>query len=267
MNVPTGTASVAVGSTAGAVEIAAAGRWRRMSLTGSASVTIGSSAGAIEIAGSGTLLAPSGSASVSMDSTAGALEIAASSTLPVPTGSAAVSVGTQATAVELAGVGTLPVPTGSSRLVRGRRLVGAGSFSGLTGSVSVQVIQGLKNDIRARGLAGVPTGGARVHALYLPTITPVAPRTRLRAENGLDYLITQYASSTRLRALIQAILNVSDMQVLNVANELQRCLNIDLASGYWLDRIGRLLGIERPSVVSADYDDVIRFGVSWGWLW
>lgn len=84
---------------------------------------------------------------------------------------------------------------------------------------------------------------------------------RVQATDGLDYLITQYASSTRLRALIRAILNVSDQQILSVADELQRCLNIDLASGYWLDRMGRLLGLERPSVVSADYDDVIRFGV------
>ena len=81
------------------------------------------------------------------------------------------------------------------------------------------------------------------------------------ATDGLDYLITQYRDSRRLRALIRAILNVSDQQILSVSDQLERCLNIDLASGYWLDRMGRLLGLKRPSILTAIYDDVIRFGV------
>ena len=60
-------------------------------------------------------------------------------------------------------------------------------------------------------------------------------------------LISQWANSTRLKALLDVWLDVVRERVGEPLDEIQRQMNLDHASGIWLDWIGERLGLPRPS--------------------
>lgn len=59
-------------------------------------------------------------------------------------------------------------------------------------------------------------------------------------------LINQYASSPDLKALIDALVDIPAADIRAALESLYRRLNIDLMSGIQLDRIGYIVGQERP---------------------
>ena len=77
-------------------------------------------------------------------------------------------------------------------------------------------------------------------------------------------LINQYADSPKLKALIDALVDTPAAEVKAAMGSLYRRLNIDLMSGVQLDRIGYIVGQERPDsfspiFVGSDPDTAFTF--------
>ena len=70
-------------------------------------------------------------------------------------------------------------------------------------------------------------------------------------------IVAQWEDASRLRAVIDGVLEIIQDEIVDVADELQDCLNIGIASNDWLNRIGARVGVARPAVVTSD--DVLRF--------
>ena len=86
-------------------------------------------------------------------------------------------------------------------------------------------------------------------APFQPLPDPV-PRDDFAApfdlRTGSDRLIHQYDRADTLRELISQRLDLLQSSIITPLSKLERMMNIDLADGIWLDRIGERLGFPRP---------------------
>ena len=73
-----------------------------------------------------------------------------------------------------------------------------------------------------------------------------------------DLVIGQYVNSPRLRAMIDAFVEQVGDQAFPAIERIKLMRRIETAEGIWLDQIGKLLGIMRPSTTDPSMD--LRFG-------
>ena len=71
-------------------------------------------------------------------------------------------------------------------------------------------------------------------------------KSPINIRNRIDRLIPQYDLAARMRALIEKQLDMLQIYIVEPIWTYSRMLNINLASGVWLDRIGTRLGLPRP---------------------
>ena len=95
-----------------------------------------------------------------------------------------------------------------------------------------------------------------VNGIGASPYSPIATiRTRARIVADVrshgELIISQYRNSTRLRALINGGLAITQSKLIEPLFEIETHLSLDTAGGVWLDYIGLRLGLSRPNRLPA----------------
>ena len=69
-----------------------------------------------------------------------------------------------------------------------------------------------------------------------------------------DVLLGQWQTSPKMRALVGDVLQPMRTQAIDALDKIERMRDIDQAEGVWLDVLGRLVGLERPSTTDSALD-------------
>ena len=78
-------------------------------------------------------------------------------------------------------------------------------------------------------------------------------------EADIDLLASQWRSKHNLVNFLASVLEIGTEQVLNSHSTVEVDLNVDVAGGAWLDRIGEVIGLPRPSITASTFGATFGF--------
>lgn len=81
----------------------------------------------------------------------------------------------------------------------------------------------------------------------------------LAYQADLDLLISQWASSPNLQRVLTIFSEVMTDEILDPLNKIHGSRTIDSAAGVFLDFIGQLMGLRRPTLRSSQHTDTFGF--------